>query len=116
MRGKKWKRESMAKKIYDFETFYNELDNKPRRISEVRVREMITFLHSKGFRIDAWKRVSFPHWTIQSNQFYWNCKSHIEAFNHIYPYYYEYKQKAYAEYMKKKAEKLRKELKENEGK
>lgn len=102
----------MEKKFIDPINFYQDLENTPERASFKRIIEMLNFLRGCGFKIEAWKLYNKPHWRISANNFTWHCRSHHEAFNHLYPFYYEEKQKQYRAYLKKRGDKIRDELKE----
>ena len=97
-------------KVIEPIAFYEELDKQPARASYKRVIEMLTYLKECGYIITAWKRFDKPWWQLRANQWYWECRSHKEAYNHLYPFYYQEKQKAYTEWMKQRNERYLKEL------
>lgn len=103
------------KKAIEPIAFYEELDKQPVRASQKRVVEMIRFLKECGFQLEAWKRIDKPYWQIICNQWVWHCRSHKEAFNHLYPFYYEEKQREYQRYMQKRAEKIKEEMRKDKN-
>lgn len=100
----------MKKKNLNIVNFYEDLEKQPQRATLKKVIEMMNYLKSVGYQIEAWKRFDKPQWKIYANNWAWHCRSHHEAYNHLYPFYFEEKQKEYSEYLKKKSERIAKEL------
>ena len=80
----------------------NYFTEEPDRVSSKKILDMIQYLKRRGYKIEVWKRVDKAWWKIYSNHWTWYCRSHHEAFNHLYPFYQEEKQKEYQEYIKRK--------------
>lgn len=93
------------------------LEEEPEYINRVhpkRILEMIKYLNESGYKIEAWKRVDKPHWKIVSKTWSWTCRSHLEAYNYLFPFVAEQRKKDYSDYMQERAERYRREMKLNE--
>lgn len=80
------------------------------RVHPKRVLEMIHYLQESGYRLEVWKRVDRPYWKIISNTWTWTCRSHIEAYNYLFPFVAEQRKKDYSNYLKERAERYRREI------
>ena|SRR5690554_3698384 len=82
------------------------------RASKERIRKMARYLKAKGRIFTVYMRLDAPWWYITHNDTTRRFKTNIDAYRYLYQYVSEEEEKEYQEYLKRRANKIKKELAE----
>lgn len=85
-------------------------EDKPIRISQVRITRMLIYLKQQGYMINAWKRYDKPYWEIKIDGKFISAKTHSQAYDFIEPFYDKEKIEEYKNHLERKYAKMRESL------